>query len=285
MGACTVIRNLFVFLALTSVCARAEQFDLVTPAGAIHIESVIALDENGHPHLVAIATNASATPIKSAKLCARVQSEPKKCLFTFWNQQEWQPGKNITADIISNKRLTTPTHSITLESVAQDGSGSLQNSAQEHAPSARPASRFDGVTRIYVEDIAGTNGLVAHEQLAAALANADRFQEVDNPDSADAVIRGIAEVEVDATRTDTSGRATGAAIGGLGGGDRAAAATGIGFSSGKSSQVVQQIKSQTVAFRLVRKDGVVLWGWDDSKPCTSQRARCAVDDLIRAAGR
>jgi hypothetical protein len=176
-------------LALVSAPAlTAEQFDLVTPAGAIHVESVVALDDTGHAHLVATATNASLTPIKKAKMCVHVEGFSQRCLFTFWSSQEWAAGATIKADIESKVRARSRSdeliaaHTVTVESIFQEAAATSSQSPATVSAASSPAQppRFDGVVRVYVDQIAGSNGTLAREQLAAALANYSRFQEVES---------------------------------------------------------------------------------------------------------
>jgi hypothetical protein len=260
-----------VFLLASASFLFGEQFDLKTPAGTIHVESTIKLDNRGYARLIATATNASDLPIQSAKICITSHSYRKGCLFTFWNQHEWGPGEDISVDVSSDIRVAGPSH---LASLAPGITQAVR----------REPSRFEGVHRIYVEQIDGSNGLMARQQFMAGIANTQRFRAVDKPELADAVVRGMYEVEFDATETDTSRKGGVVALGTATAGDSGAAAAGVGFAAGKSTSLTRQIKFQTATFRLVTPAGIILWGWDDSKPCGTQtRTKCAIDDLVYAA--
>ncbi len=265
--------RILAFALISVLRLSAEQFDLKIPAGVIHVESTITVDGNGHPHWVATATNVSNLPIQSAKICFTSPSYRKNCLFWMENpdQREWAAGETLTAELSSKVKIAGPTHFASLSKILQ-------------AVAPEP-SRFAGITRIYVEQIDGSYGPMARQQLMAGIANTQRFQAVDTPELADAVVRGMYNVEVDATRTESNRKGGVVALGSATAAESTGLASGVGFATGKSTSITEQVKSQTATFRLVTPQGIILWGWDDSKPCTTQRTKCAVDDLVSSASR
>lgn len=266
-----VLNLSLLLLFVTALLLEGEQFDLKTPAGTIHVETTVTVDASGHPRLIATAKNVGSLPIQSAVICISSPDYKKgrDCLFTFWNPQEWRAGEDIRADISSNAKVGSPSHFASLAKIEQI--------------TQREPTRFDGIRRVYVAEIDGSNGQMARQQLMAGLANTQRFQAVDKAELADAVVLGMCDVEFDATRTESSRKGGVVALGTATAGESGAIASGVGFAAGKATSITEQLKSQTATFRLVTPTGIILWGWDDSKPCATQRTKCAVDDLVRMA--
>lgn len=99
---------LFIGIAST---ARGADFTLERPGtGPISVHTEFTYEGRGE-RLIATATNDSSLPISYVKLCVR--SEMKGCLFTIWNTEPWQPGKQLQWNLTSSRHMQDLGHEVT----------------------------------------------------------------------------------------------------------------------------------------------------------------------------
>ena len=140
-------------------------------------------------------------------------------------------------------------------------------------------TRLDGIRRLFVESIEGSNGALSLDQLKALVTNSGRFELVEDIKLADAVLKGRSEA-----------RDIGSTYKGLERGKRSAAVGTIAglAMGGATSRAVTESKTETLVaesllLRLTLASGESVWAWDDSLTCTRPKAQCAVAALVAEA--
>jgi hypothetical protein len=127
-----------------------------------------------------------------------------------------------------------------------------------------PGARLLRVRRLFVDRFGGGEGAAQiRDMVIASLQRSGLFQITENPDRADAVLRGSAE---DLVFTDVfqSGEALGAranASGGRGASvrNRAYGALGAGVNESESMRIQERKHEASASVRIVARDGDVLW--------------------------
>ena len=116
------------------------------------------------------------------------------------------------------------------------------------------------VRRIYVEKLTGAESAQIRDMIIAALQASKLFLMTDNPDRADAVMRGSAE---DLVFTDTfqssesiSGRV---GVGSSGSGVSRRGGLNAGVGQNESTRIAERKHEAVASVRLVNKDGDVIW--------------------------
>lgn len=127
-----------------------------------------------------------------------------------------------------------------------------------------PGARLLRVRRLFVDRFGGGEGAAQiRDMVIASLQRSGLFQITENPDRADAVLRGSAE---DLVFTDVfqSGEAVGAranASGGRGASvrNRVYGALGAGVNESESMRIQERKHEASASVRIVARDGDVLW--------------------------
>ncbi|HLI85848.1 MAG TPA: hypothetical protein VKV17_18185 [Bryobacteraceae bacterium] len=118
------------------------------------------------------------------------------------------------------------------------------------------------IRRVYVDKLTGgETAAQMHDILVAALDGAKLFVLTENPERADAILRGAAEdlvfTEVHSTFDNINGHSN---IGSHNGGRYGSGLTaGLGIGEGESEHSAERRHEATAAVRLVNKDGDVIW--------------------------
>jgi hypothetical protein len=117
------------------------------------------------------------------------------------------------------------------------------------------------VKRVHVEKLAGGDSAIGiREMLIGGLQNSRLFQITENPDRADAVLRGWAE---DLIFTDTFSTSEGMSARTFIGSQRSAGTTrsggGVSVGEQESVRIAERKHEAVAAVRLVNKEGDVIW--------------------------
>jgi hypothetical protein len=127
-----------------------------------------------------------------------------------------------------------------------------------------PGERLLRVRRLYVDRFGGGEGAAQiRDMVIASLQRSGLFLITENPDRADAVLRGSAE-DLVFTEVFQSGEAVGAranASGGRGAGvrNRVYGALGAGVNDSESVRIQERRHEASASVRIVARDGDVLW--------------------------
>lgn len=117
------------------------------------------------------------------------------------------------------------------------------------------------VKRVYVEKLAGGDSAIGiRDMIIGALQNSRLFQITENPDRADAVLRGSAE---DLIFTDTFSSSEGLTARTFVGSQRSSGTTrgggGVTVGEQESTRIAERKHEAVAAVRLVNKEGDVIW--------------------------
>lgn len=210
--------------------------------------------------LTASARNDTGQAIRRAEWCVQGAKQKGGCAFALWTTEPWQPGEAIEWKIVGPGGKGLPRHSIFISRLSL-------------------VTRLDGIRRLFVESIEGSNGALSLDQLKALVTNSGRFELVEDIKLADAVLKGRSEA-----------RDIGSTYKGLERGKRSAAVGTIAglAMGGATSRAVTESKTETLVaesllLRLTLASGESVWAWDDSLTCTRPKAQCAVAALVAEA--
>jgi hypothetical protein len=137
-----------------------------------------------------------------------------------------------------------------------DGSG--------RPPAGPPVVYLVQVRRIHVEKLNGEGAAQIRDMIIAALENTRQFVLTEDPERADALLRGSAE-DLVFTETFQSGESLhanasiGAATTGTGSTRRGGGRAALGVSESENTRIHERKHEASAAVRLVSRDGDVLW--------------------------
>lgn len=140
----------------------------------------------------------------------------------------------------------------------------LLASGPPEAPEENLMARLARVRRLYVDQFGGGEGAAQiRDMVIASLQRTGLFVITENPDRADAVLRGSAE-DLVYTEVFQSGEALGArtsAAGGRGAGlrNRVYGALGAGANESENVRIQERKHEASASVRIVARDGDVLW--------------------------
>lgn len=112
-------RTIFAALALAALNLNADSFDLTTPAGTIHVVSVLAHEDNGRAHIAAVATNVSKRMITSSVICFHVEGDARACSIKWTQRGIWAAGRNIEINDITRAKLASSKYTVSLTGIEQ----------------------------------------------------------------------------------------------------------------------------------------------------------------------
>lgn len=154
------------------------------------------------------------------------------------------------------------------------------------APEENLMSRLARVRRLYVDQFGGGEGAAQiRDMVIASLQRTGLFVITENPDRADAVLRGSAE-DLVYTEVFQSGEAVGArtnAAGGRGSGirNRVYGALGAGVNESENVRIQERKHEASASVRIVARDGDVLWSTtQESQGAKFRSASADVADKI-----
>jgi hypothetical protein len=132
------------------------------------------------------------------------------------------------------------------------------------AASSPPVVALVQVRRVHVEKLKGENGEQIRDMIIAALENSKQFQLTEDPERADAVLRGSAEdlVYTDVHQSGESIHAGGAVSAGNGAASmarRSSRYASIGVTESENSRIQERKHEAVAAVRLVSRNGDILW--------------------------
>jgi hypothetical protein len=244
---------------LTEQPSPTEDFRLYkNGVGPLTVSSKIDV-KNKVASVHATATNASGVSIRYALICVHPRGR-KECGVLLWNNTVWQPGEMIAWDKTMQVRMNWQQYEMKVAQLVRD-------------------SRISYVRKVYVDLPEGNGAGVSRDQLMALIAKSSRFTLVESPEKADAILKGRPESREagSAYRSSEQDRSSGAGTAVLG-------SVSAGSSSKAAAEgVTQTIMTETPILRLTLASGESLWAWDDTKPCTGPKPKCAIDDLTSAA--
>jgi hypothetical protein len=260
-------------LAVLPANAMAKDFKLSKDGiGPFAFKAKVKVSKS-QARLEASAINESGVIITSARFCVKARGA-SDCTFDLETDEgTWYPKFPLKWDVAAQPHAGIKNFEVVLTSV------------QPHV--------IHHVRKIFVEPLEGSNGPMVREQLMAILTNTTRFTAVEDSTSADARLRGRAESRVAGYATDSSTRGGGIAFGsatvsatrsGSVGSARADSRESV-ITNSRSKSITEDLMANEVVLRLVLPSGETLWAWDDTKTCTIQKAKCAVDDLVEAAAK
>lgn len=166
----------------------------------------------------------------------------------------------------------------------------LQSDAQ--APVTTPAAQFEeerlqslmGVRRIYVDKLVGSSSDQIRDLLMSSLQVSKVFIITENPQRADATLRGTAEdlIYSDQFQSSEGINARGAVSDGEGAGKtRKGSYAGISVGDHESTRIVDRRHEAVASLRLVNKDGDIIWSSTQlSKGAKFRSAAADVADKI-----
>jgi hypothetical protein len=253
---------------LTAQPSRAEDFRLYRDGvGPLTVSSKIDV-KNKVARVHATATNASGVLIRYALICIRPRDR-KECAVLLWNTALWQPGEMIAWDKTLQVRTNWQQYEMEVAQLVRD-------------------SKIYHVKKVYVDLIEGNGAGMSRDQLMALITNSSRFELVESPEKADAILKGRSESREagSAYRSSGQNRSSGAGIGVLGsvaGTSALGGAFGEARSEAAAEGVTQMIVAEALVLRLTLASGESIWAWDDTKPCAGAKPKCAIDDLAFAA--
>jgi len=146
------------------------------------------------------------------------------------------------------------------------GAEAVKVSAEKAASTVPSAESLLAVKRVYVASLGGgTQADALRELIIASLNSTKLFVLTDNPERADAVLKGAADDHTFTDTFDSDENVSGHTSGGTksGSGIRSAAGSGVSAAlsaSGSESHHIKERKHEAyAAVRLCNKDGDVLW--------------------------
>ena len=212
--------------------------------------------------VTATCRNDSAQPIRSARFCLRGPFTKAGCDWVFQTANRLPPGQDVSWN---------PT------GFALNGSIEYRVSIVEIEREPNP--KLTPIRRLYIDEIAGNNGPLVRDQLVTLLMNTGRFDVVEDRTKADAIIKGRSETRAKETIVKSEGeQAANAGAVRLGPG-----LFGSGKTKGKSEEKTEVLLAETTLLRLSSVSGDLLWAWDDTRPCETTKAQCAIADLVDLA--
>lgn len=119
-----------------------------------------------------------------------------------------------------------------------------------------------GIRRIYVERLVGQNSAAIRDMIVNSLQNSKMFRLTEDPEKADAILRGSADDQIfNETHQSSEGVHAGASIGsgGLGSSKTTVPRMSATVGDRESSRTVERRHEAAAAVRLVGKDGDVVW--------------------------
>lgn len=135
-----------------------------------------------------------------------------------------------------------------------------------------PAKQFEeqrlqyllGLKRVYIDKLTGENSDQIRDMLMNSLQTAQLFIVTENPEKADATIKGTAEDLIYTDKFQSSegiSARTTASIGARGSGStaRRSASSGISVSDRESINISERKHEARVSLRMVNRDGDVIW--------------------------
>jgi hypothetical protein len=212
--------------------------------------------------VTAICRNESTQPIRRAIFCVRGPYTKSGCDWLFPTASRLPPGEDV---------FWSPT-------------GFALNSSVEYKVSLveiekEPNPRLAPIRKLCIDQIAGNNGPLVQDQLIALLTNTGRFEVVEDKSKADAIVRGRSETRTKETITKKEGQEAGSAsVGGV-----SVFVASKGKRSERTEEKSEVILAETTLLRLSSSSGDLLWAWDDTRPCETTKAQCAIADLVDAA--
>jgi hypothetical protein len=144
----------------------------------------------------------------------------------------------------------------------------LAMQAQTPEPPAKPveleiedlSKELLNVRRIYIEKLTGTESAQIRDMIIAALQASKLFLMTDNPDRADAIMRGSAEDLVFTDTFQSSESITGRfGVGTSGSGVSRRGGLNAGVGQNESTRIAERKHEAVASVRLVNKDGDVIW--------------------------
>jgi hypothetical protein len=149
-----------------------------------------------------------------------------------------------------------------------------------------PAVRLLGVRRLYIDRFGGGEGAAQiRDMVIASLQKAGLFVITENPERADAVLRGSAE-DLVFTEVFQSGEAVGARTNAAGGRgtnvrNRVYGALGAGVNESENVRIQERKHEASASVRIVARDGDVLWSTtQESQGAKFRSASADVADRI-----
>jgi len=149
-----------------------------------------------------------------------------------------------------------------------------------------PAVRLLGVRRLYIDRFGGGEGAAQiRDMVIASLQRTGLFVITENPDRADAVLRGSAE-DLVFTEVFQSGEAVGARTNASGGRgtsvrNRVYGALGAGVNENDNVRIQERKHEASASVRIVARDGDVLWSTtQESQGAKFRSASADVADRI-----
>jgi len=132
------------------------------------------------------------------------------------------------------------------------------------AAEAPPGERLLGVKRLYVDRFGGGDGAAQiRDMVIASLQRTGLFVITENPDRADAVLRGSAEdlvfTDVFQSGESVGARSNAAAGRGTSVRNRVYGAVGAGVNDNESVRIQERKHEASASVRIVARDGDVLW--------------------------
>ncbi|MCL5743247.1 MAG: hypothetical protein M1541_04845 [Acidobacteria bacterium] len=215
--------------------------------------------------LTAYARNDSGRRIRRATWCIRAKNQRTGCLYNLWNTEPWEPGEKIQwEEPFPFKGDGLPDHVALLTYVSL-------------------ANELDSIQTVYVEPIAGQSGEMARTQLMAVITNSGRFQVTENPQQAQAILRGRSDTRDTGEVFDSSSRSLATATSQITQAILGIHNQGIEASRSAANSKTKTIITETLVLRLVLPSGKTVWAWDNTKPCAGTKAKCAIADLVGEA--
>jgi hypothetical protein len=214
--------------------------------------------------VTATCRNGSAQPIRWARFCLRGPFTKSGCDWTFQTVSRLPPGQDVSWNQTGYALNTSLGYSVSILEIERESNPKL-------AP----------IRKLCIDEIAGNNGPLVQDQLITLLMNTGRFEVVEDKSKADAIIKGRSETRTKETVTKKEGQeAASVGVGGI-----SVFAAGKAKKSGRSEEKSEVILAETTLLRLSSASGDLLWAWDDTRPCETAKAQCAVADLVDSAKR
>jgi hypothetical protein len=209
------------------------------------------------------ARNDSGRVIREATWCVLPpRHQESGCAFSLWTTGLFAPGETLEWELTGVAGRGLPRHRVVVSQMLM-------------------VSKLDTVRKLYVEQIEGGNGPMSRDQLKALIANSHRFELVDDPAKADALLQGRSEtrdggfVFRSSQHSDNLGLAVPIA------GTVVAGGNGKSDSQGRRDTIV----AEYLVLRLMLPSGEGVWAWDDTKTCYRAKAACAVEEMVTVANK
>ncbi len=130
------IRLILAGLIASVTSLPAEDFTLTQGnIGPIHVHTEMTYQGKGE-RLVATATNDSGVVIPYVRFC--VSASMKGCLFTMWTTAAWQPGKQLSWDTTSNRKVPNLSHEVRIDSLNATPVAPAPNTSTAEVPQSNP---------------------------------------------------------------------------------------------------------------------------------------------------